>query len=210
MQFRTTLDCGVSMRGNASLGQQKPAVGLEYADERSGKPVGGKSGGERPAGEHFMAKVESRARVEHAADRTTARLARIDAAGDLQQRFARHLLEFAPQLVRAPQQRHVRQVFPVRETDDAREAVRGTALVRDAELLDAEDARAAARRVERRCTAHSADAGDDDVVVGHAVRNAPAASVEVVRWPSVIALNAMVSTQHATMVANTPVQPQWS
>jgi hypothetical protein len=29
-------------------------------------------------------------------------------------------------------------------------------------------------------------------------------------WPRVIALNAIVSTQHTTIVTKTPFQPQWS
>ena len=46
-------------------------------------------------------------------------------------------LQLAPELVGAPQQRHVVRVLPVRHPDDARQAVRRPAVVRDREPLDA-------------------------------------------------------------------------
>ena len=76
------------------------------------------------------------------------------------------------------------------------------------ELLEAEHARTAPRRVERRRASHATDADDDDVVFVQAVRQAAAACSVDARWPSVIALNAIVKRQQATIVANTPVQPQ--
>ena len=76
------------------------------------------------------------------------------------------------------------------------------------ELLEREHARTAPRGVERRRASHAADADDDDVVIAQAVRQAAAACEVGTRWPSVIALKAIVKRQQTTIVANTPVQPQ--
>ena len=76
------------------------------------------------------------------------------------------------------------------------------------ELLEAEHLGAAPRGVKGGRAAHAADADHDDVVLDQTVRQAAAACEVGVRWPSVIALNAIVNRQQTTIVANTPVQPQ--
>src|SRR5262245_2550841 len=55
-------------------------------------------------------------------------------------------------------------MLPVGKANDAAEAVRRSEIVRDVELLERKDARAALGEVTRGGAAHAADAEDDDVV----------------------------------------------
>ena len=72
--------------------------------------------------------------------------------------------QLVPQLEGAQQQRYVRRVLVVGETDDARDAVRRAHGVRDVEALQPQRAQAAPRQVIAGGGAHAADADDDRVV----------------------------------------------
>ena len=94
-------------------------------------------------------------------------LARLQGSGHVQELLPSLRLELAPELVRAPKQRHVGGVLEVAEPDDAGDPVRGAELVRNVEALQAEHALPAAGEVVERRAAHSADPHHDDVVSLH-------------------------------------------
>ena len=102
------------------------------------------------------------------------RVAALDDAGDVQELLARLGLELAPELVRAPQQRHVVGMLEVREADDPREPVRRAVLVQEVEALEPEHALPAAGEVVERRAPHPADSDDDDVVALHGPDPIPA------------------------------------
>ncbi len=83
------------------------------------------------------------------------------AAGDLQETPSGSLFELPPQLIRSPQQRHVRGMLEIREPDHARSAVTRSLIVRRLELFEAEDALAARRGMRRGGAAHAAKPDDD-------------------------------------------------
>src|SRR5206468_11663415 len=74
-----------------------------------------------------------------------------------------------PQLVGAPDQRHVGRMLEVGLADDAALPRRRSARVRRGEAVESEDESAAAREVAGRGASHRAEAGDDDVVAGHSI-----------------------------------------
>ena len=77
------------------------------------------------------------------------------------------VLELAPQLVRAADERDVGRVLEVRETDDPRDSVRRPEVVRHLEALDAEHALAPPGQVVERGAPHSSDSDHDRVVPLH-------------------------------------------
>src|SRR5258705_10232969 len=81
----------------------------------------------------------------------------------------RRLLQLAPQRVGALYQRHVGRMLEIGEPDDARCAMRGTAVVAGREPFDAQDALAAACKPMERGAAHHAKPDHDDVEMAHAV-----------------------------------------
>ncbi len=113
-----------------------------------------------------MRQVVHQARLERSRDERAGGATSIDAACDEQQRLSRPALELAPQLIGAPQQRHVTGILGISEPDDACGAVRGAAIMSESELLETEHTHASAGEVIERGTAHPARADDDDVV-GH-------------------------------------------
>jgi hypothetical protein len=114
--------------------------------------------------EDFVREIVKLAGPQRAGDCPAASMACVDAAGDVQQLLAAQRFESAPPLVGAPQQRHVRWMLEIGEPDDAIDAMRRSAIVRDVELLEAEHAQAAARQLIYGSAAHAADADDDGIV----------------------------------------------
>jgi len=94
-------------------------------------------------------------------------LARLQGSGHVQELLPCLRLELAPELVRAPQQRHIGGVLEVPEPDDPRDPVRGAEFVRDVETLQAEHALPATGEVIERSASHPADPDDDHVVSLH-------------------------------------------
>ena len=101
---------------------------------------------------------------EGAGEDDLVRAAGVDGAGDLEQVASAFPFQLVPQLEGAQQQRHVRRVLVVGETDDARDAVRRAHRVRNVEALQPQRAQAAPRQVIAGGGAHTADADDDRVV----------------------------------------------
>ena len=77
------------------------------------------------------------------------------------------MLDLAPELVGAAQQRDVGWMLPVREPDDAVRAVRRSLIVRNVELLEPKHAQSAVGELVDGGTAHPADSDHDDVVARH-------------------------------------------
>ncbi|MCH7653472.1 MAG: hypothetical protein IIB14_07335 [Chloroflexi bacterium] len=82
----------------------------------------------------------------------------------MQYLLAHDLLKLAPQLIRSPQQGHVRGVFVVGEPDDPSEAVGRAHVVGDAVPLDPQDSLAPLRELVQGGAAHAADADHDYIV----------------------------------------------
>ena len=97
-------------------GSRKPASGW-YTP--TSVPADDSRGSAAAAPSHRAARAADDARRSAAILRRLA-VARsgVDAAGDEQQALARALLQLAPQLIRAPQQRHIPRIFRIREADD--------------------------------------------------------------------------------------------
>ncbi len=94
-------------------------------------------------------------------------LATLDDAGDVQELLVRLGLELAPELVGAPEQRHVVGMLEVREADDPRQPVRRAVLVQEVEPLEPEHALPPAGEVVERRAPHPTDSDDHDVVALH-------------------------------------------
>lgn len=77
------------------------------------------------------------------------------------------LLELAPKLVRAQDQRHELAAFADGLSRDAGVAVRGAVLVRRREAVDADDAQLPLGCMVERGAAHSTKAGNQDVAGSH-------------------------------------------
>src|SRR5439155_24340984 len=77
-------------------------------------------------------------------------------------------LERVPQLVCPSQERHVGGIFVIGEPDDASQAVRGASLMKQIELLEAQDSPPPPRQGRGGCTTHPPQP-DDDRVVAHTV-----------------------------------------
>src|SRR5262249_59395591 len=91
-------------------------------------------------------------------------------------------VELAPELIGAEQQRDVRRMLVVGEANNPRLAVHGAVLVRDLELLEPDDAAAAAREVVQRGAAHRADAHHHGVVApAHAWRRSSRSTLSSTR-----------------------------
>ena len=113
--------------------------------------------------EHLVIELMLARTAQAAGDDFAVRRSDHQAAGDLQQIAPGRAFEAPPQLVGSPQQRHVRGMFEIREPDHARAAVTRSLIVRRLELLDAEHALAARRRVRRGGAAHAAKPDDNHI-----------------------------------------------
>jgi hypothetical protein len=86
-----------------------------------------------------------------------------EASDLMQQRRAGRTLDLPPQLVRPPHQRHVLGALADRDARDPCVAVRGAAIVRWPEAVDADHPQPAPGQLERDRAPHRAEAGDDRV-----------------------------------------------
>src|SRR5205823_1270734 len=80
-----------------------------------------------------------------------------------QEAFSSPRLQLAPELIRPPQQLHIRGILVVRESDDPCHAVGRSKFVRNREALQAEHVPTAAGELEHGRTPHPADADDDRI-----------------------------------------------
>lgn len=103
---------------------------------------------------HLVRQTVEFARPERALEDGPAFGARIHASRNVKEPLARETFELAPQLVGAPQERHVGWMLPVGEPDDSSEPVGRAVLMHQVEALESEHAQAPAREVEQRCAAH--------------------------------------------------------
>jgi hypothetical protein len=87
-----------------------------------------------------------------------------EAAAGREQVFAHALLQLVPEAERPSDEGDVGGVLVIGRADDAGVAVRAAAVVGRGELLQAEDAPAAAGQRRRRRRPHAAEAEDEDVV----------------------------------------------
>ena len=144
----------LDVRDVASLGQQEPALGLVQAQDLLRQAVPWKAPVQLGAVHHLVRQAVELARFERALEDRAAFGARIHAAGDVKETLAGEALELAPQLVGAPQERHVRGMLPVGEPDDAGEPVGRAVLVHEVEALESEHPQAPAGEMEQRRAAH--------------------------------------------------------
>ena len=164
-QRRAVGERALDVRDDAALRDDEAAVGLMHDVHRRRQAICGKALA-RP-----RLRSAPRARMSCSAHerRTPSRIAvaALDDPGDVEELLAGLGLELAPQLVGAPQQRHVVGVLEVGEPDDPRQPVRRAVLVEQVEALEPEDALSAPGEVVERGASHPADSDDDDVVPLH-------------------------------------------
>src|SRR5918995_7066432 len=103
----------------APLGQEKATLGLKEALRVPRQLVRGKTPVQLDAVKDFLGETVQLARPERAAENRTVGRTGVDAAGDVEQLLAGVLLQLTPELIGAAEQRHVRGMFPVGQTDDA-------------------------------------------------------------------------------------------
>src|SRR5262249_47791806 len=82
-------------------------------------------------------------------------------------RSSRRLFELTPEPVSMPQQRDIRGMLEVSQSNDTRAAMGGAAIVAGCITLDAEHPLASARHVLDRRAAHRTQAADDDIEMRH-------------------------------------------
>ena len=150
--------------GDAAFRVQETAVRLQDSGILLRQPVGGETLVDLLAGQDLVRQVVNPAGSERAVEYLAARHADLQRAGDVEHALARGVLQLAPERICATQQRHVRWVLVICQTDDPRQAVGRTHLVRGVEAVDGQDTTSSSRKVVRNCTPHPAGAGDDDVI----------------------------------------------
>src|SRR5439155_22478256 len=89
-------------------------------------------------------------------------------AGDVEKLLPARLFELAPEPVGVPQQRDIGRMLEIAEPNDARQSMRGAAVVPGLMTLEAEHGLASARQVRKRLASHRAQAGHDDIEMAHA------------------------------------------
>ena len=156
----------IDVRDVASLGQEESAFGLVQAQDRRRQTVPWKAPMQLGTVHHLVREAVQFARFERALEDRTVLGARIHAAGDVKETLAGEAFELAPQLVRAPQERHVRGMLPIGEPDDAGEPVGGAVLMHEVEALEAEHPQAPAGEMEQRRAAHPSETQHDHIVTG--------------------------------------------
>ena len=165
-----SMDLGAFLLGrhhvcnDAPLGQQIAAVRLKHGHDVVGQPVARKPPVHFRAREDLVGQAVLLAGRLRTLEDPVVRGARIEGPSDMQQLFARPFLDFTPQCVRTPKQRHVGRVFGICQADDPRLAVGRPEVVGDVELFEAQYAAAAPGKVPGRGAAHAAHADYDDVV----------------------------------------------
>ena len=142
----------------AALGQQEPALGLVQTLDLLRQAIPGIAPVQLVAVHHLVRQAVELARLERALEDGAAFGTRIHASRDVEELLSGETLELAPQLIRAPEQRHVRRVLPVGEPDDSGEPVGRAVLVHQVVALEPEHPQAPAREVEQRRAAHPAKA----------------------------------------------------
>src|SRR6266542_1530748 len=123
--------------------------------------VSREAGVQRPSRQPLVWQIEPAACAQRPPNYGRSRRSGIDAPRGNQYSLSGNILEVMPQLIRAPQQRNVRRMLPVREPDYPRQTMRRAEVVRNIELFEAEHAGAAAREVIDGGASHPADANDD-------------------------------------------------
>jgi hypothetical protein len=111
-----------------------------------------------------MRQVMNRAGVERALDNLAIRRAHIQTARDEQQAFRRLVLQRPPQLIGTAKQRHIVGMLRIRQSYNSGDAVRGPELMRNIELLQAQDLATPPGEVINGSTAHTADTNDNYVI----------------------------------------------
>ena len=155
----------VDVRQDRALSEEEAALGLEDDPRRRVESgIRGIPTSHLGRVEHLVRQVVKLGRLERATERASVLRPALERAGGDEQPLAGIGLEVVPQLVRPPEQRHVRGVLVVREADDPGDAVRRAELVEEVELLQPEHALAASREVIRRGRPHPSEADDDCVV----------------------------------------------
>jgi hypothetical protein len=153
------------VRQDRALSEQEPAVRLEHGPRRILDPgVRREAAAQLAPIEHLVRDVVQLGRLERPAEHRSVLGTALDRARDDEEPLAGIGLEVAPELVRPPEERHVRRMLVVRQPDDPRQPVRGAELMQQVELLQSKHALAATRQVIGRCGPHPAQADDDDVV----------------------------------------------
>ena len=152
------------MRDDRAFREEEASVRLKHCDDVAGHVIRRKACRELRCVEEIVREPESLACLERAGNWAAVCETGVDAAADDQQLLTGVTLELPPERVGAAEQRDVTVMLPIRQPDDASEPVRGSAAMRNLELLEAEDARAASRDVVHGGAAHAAGADHDDVV----------------------------------------------
>src|SRR5688572_6616866 len=117
--------------------------------------------------EHVVIEIVFTRAAQAAAHHVAVRRADHQPTGHLEEMAAGIALELPPELVRAPEQRHVCGILEVGEANDARTAVTGSMRMPRLKLLEPEDPLAA--RGDMRCggAAHAAEPDDDHIEYAH-------------------------------------------
>ena len=152
------------MRDNAALGYEEPAVRLVEHREICRESIGREAPRDLSPVELLVRDVVLVARSERA---VVDALARFENPRDGEELLPGLVLELAPQLVRAAQERHVVRMLEVPEPDDPRQSVGRAVLVQHVEAFEPEHAAAPPSEVVERCAPHPADSDHDRVVPLH-------------------------------------------
>lgn len=152
------------MRHDGRLGGDEAGIGLHHREVFVRELPAGIASLQLPCGQDLVGQIMLTAGGERACHDPTALGSRVHAAGDEQQLLTGRGLQLAPQLVGTPEQRHVRGVLEVGESDDPVVPVRRAHGVRDVVALQTEHPQAAPRQLPAGRGAHRSDPRDDHVI----------------------------------------------
>src|SRR5438552_569373 len=168
-QGRAVSQRNVDVGQDRALREQEPAVRLKDDTRlRWEAAVRWKTLLEVERVEDLVWQVMLLRRSQSAAERRSIFRAALQASRCDQEPLLNVGFQGVPQLVCPSQERHIGGIFVIGEPDDASQAVRGTSLMQQIELLEAQDSPPPPREVRGGCTPHPSQP-DDDRVVAHPV-----------------------------------------
>jgi hypothetical protein len=166
MDLRAVLLGSAHMRDDRALAGDQPAALLEDRTMRGRQAIARPARIDLVAGQHLMGQIVQARRIQRALEERIVLGAGVDRAGDDEQFLARRRFDLTPELVGAPEQRHIGRILVVGHADDPADAVGRTHVVWDVEAFEAENLQAAPGHMPGSGASHASDP-DDDHVIGH-------------------------------------------